>query len=201
VSEGHHPAGVILIHGGLYEPIGPDEFWHGPGVVAGLENAGLEVVAPTRLIAPTSWIEEVEHVRATLPLDQSRWSLVAGSNGCSVAVRMTVDHQEMVNALVLCWPATAGDPEVDQMEQAPVDMLTGETLRGVRDAELANISVPVTIIPSLPPNRHHQAVTVDRLLSLIPGATATRGFPESPRPDFGQHRDAFVATLVSLLET
>jgi len=201
VSEGHHPAGVILIHGGLYEPIGPDEFWHGPGVVVGLENAGLEVVAPARIAAPISWTDEVEHLRATLPTAPSRWSVVAGSNGCSVAVRMTVDHPEIVLALVLCWPATAGDPEVDQMEQAPVDMLTGETLRGVGDAELANISVPVTIIPSQPPNRHHQAVTVDRLLSLIPGATATRGFPESPHPEFSQRRDAFVATLLSVLET
>lgn len=192
---------VLLIHGGLYEPIGPDEFWHGPGVVAGLENAGLEVVAPVRLPAPISWIEEAEHLRSTLPPDRSRWSLVAGSNGCSVAVRITVDYEEMVNALVLCWPATAGDPEIDLLEQAPVDMLGGETLRGVSDAELAGISVPVTIIPSQPPNRNHQAVTVDRLLSLIPGSIATRGFPESPRPEFVQHRDAFVATLISLLET
>ena len=180
MSEGHHAAGVILIHGGLYEPIGPDEFWLRPGVIAGLEKAGLEVVAPTRMTAPISWTDEVEHLRTTLPTTPSRWSVVAGSNGCSVAVRMTVDHQEMVNALVLCWPATAGDPEVDQSERAPVDMLEGETLRGVSDAELAGISVPVAIIPSQPPNRHHQAVTVDRLLSLIPGSTATPWLPGIP---------------------
>ena len=200
MSQGHHPAGVILIHGGLYEPIGPDEFWHGPGVVAGLENAGLEVIAPTRVSAPISWIEEVEHLRATLPTPLSQWSLVAGSNGCSVAVRMAVDCKTVVDRLVLCWPATAGDPDVDQMELAPAGMLRGETLRGVSDAELANISVPVTIIPSDPSNRYHQATTVDRLLSLIPGATATRGFPESPRPEFSPHCDEFVATLIPLLE-
>ena len=200
MSKAGHPAGVILIHGGLYEPIGPNEFWHGPGVMAGLSKAGLDVIAPARLTTPISWIDEVEHLRAILPATPSQWSVVAGSNGCSVAVRMTVDYQDMVNGLVLCWPATAGDPDVDRTEQAPVEMLRGETLRGVSDAELADIPVAVTIIPSQPPNRHHQAQTVDRLLSLIPGATATRGFPESPRPEFGQHRDAFVATLVSLLE-
>ena len=199
MNEAVRLPGVILIHGGLYEPIGPTEFWHGPGVVAGLEKAGLEVVAPARLTAPSSWIEEVEHLRAALPATPSRWSVVAGSNGCSVAVRIAVDYERVVDRLVLCWPATAGDPDVDQMEEAPVEMLRGETLRGVSDTELADISVPVTIIPSQPSNRHHQAKTVDRLLSLIPGATATRGFPESPRPEFGQHRDAFIATLVSLL--
>jgi hypothetical protein len=113
---------------------------------------------------------------------------------------MTVDHPEVVDSLVLCWPATSGDPDVDQFEQAPVEMLKGGTLRGVSDAELASISVPVTIIPSQPSNRYHQATTVDRLLSVIPGATSTRGFPESPRPEFSQHRDEFVATLISVLE-
>jgi pimeloyl-ACP methyl ester carboxylesterase len=194
-------AGVILIHGGLYEPIGPDEFWHGPGVVAGLEKAGLEVFAPSRLTAPTSWIEEAEHLRTALPATRSLWSVVAGSNGCSVAVRMAVDYESVVDRLVLCWPATAGDADVDQAERAPAAMLKGETLRGVSDAELAGITVPVTIIPSKPPNRYHQVQTVDRMLSLIPGATTTRGFPESPLPEFGQHRDAFVATLISFLET
>ena len=201
MNEGDHRAGVILIHGGLYESIGPNEFWSDPGIVTGLSRAGLDVIAPARLMAPVSWFEEVEHLRAALPTTPSRWSVVAGSNGCSLAVRLAVDYEGMVDRLVLCWPATAGDPEIDRMEHAPVEMLIGETLRGVSDAELAGISVPVTIIPSQPPNRYHQARTVDRLLSTIPGATATRGFPESPRPDFGQHRDAFVATLLSVLET
>ena len=200
MSQAGRSAGVLLIHGGLHESIGPDEFWHDPGVVAGLKGAGLEVVAPVRLMAPISWVEEVEHLRSTLPASQFRWSVVAGSNGCSVAVRMTVDHPEMVDALVLCWPATAEDPDVDRFERAPIEMLRGDTLRGVSDAELSRISVPVTIIPSDPPNKYHQATTVDRLLSLIPGAKSTRGFPESPRPEFSSHRPAFVATLLSLLE-
>lgn len=198
--EAESASGVILIRGGLYESIGPEEFWHEPGIVAGLETAGLRVITPRRLTTPTSWSDEVEHLRASIPSDPSRWSLVAGSNGCSVAVRMAVDCEGLVSRLVLCWPATAGDPEVDKSANAPVEMLRGGTLRGVGDDELARISVPVTVIPSDPPNQYHQATTVDRLLFLIPGATSTRGFPESPRPDFAEHRGEFVEALVSLLD-
>ncbi|MEX0666883.1 MAG: alpha/beta hydrolase, partial [Acidimicrobiia bacterium] len=129
--------GLMLIHGGLYEPIGPSEFWHQPGIVVGLEEAGWRVVAPARLTAPSSWTEEVEHIFALVPFDPVRWSVMAGSNGCSVAVRLAVDNQGLVDRLVLCWPATAGDPDVDQRQLAPAEMLRGETLRGVNDTELA----------------------------------------------------------------
>jgi pimeloyl-ACP methyl ester carboxylesterase len=199
VSEAEPATGVMLIHGGLYESIGPEEFWHEPGIVAGLEVAGYRVITPRRSTTPRSWSDEVEHLRDSIPSVPSRWSLVAGSNGCSVAVRMAVDLEGLVSRLVLCWPATAGDPEVDKSELAPEEMLRGETLRGVTDAELARISVPVTVVPSDPPNRYHQASTVNRLLFLIPGATPTRAFPESPRSDFAGHRGEFVDTLVSLL--
>ncbi|HUP16174.1 MAG TPA: alpha/beta hydrolase [Acidimicrobiia bacterium] len=199
MSANEHSTGVLLIHGGLFERIGPEEFWHEPGIVTGLETAGLQVIAPRRVIAPSSWSDEIEHLLASFPSLPSRWSVVAGSNGCSVAVRMAIDHAELVARLVLCWPATAGDPAVDKLEQAPEEMLRGETLRGVSDAELARISVPVTIIPSDPPSKYHQAATVHRLLFLIPGATSTRAFPESPRSEFGEQRGEFVETLVSLL--
>ena len=191
MSAAEHSTGVLLIHGGLFEAIGPEEFWHQPGIITGLEIAGLQVVAPRRVIAPSSWSDEVEHLVASIPSLPSQWSLVSGSNGCSVAVRLAIDHAELVARLVLCWPASAGDPEVDRLERAPAEMLRGETLRGVSDAELARISVPVTIIPSDPPNKYHQAATVHRLLSLIPGARSTRAFPESPRPGFSSHRAAF----------
>jgi pimeloyl-ACP methyl ester carboxylesterase len=199
VSETEPATGVMLIHGGLYESIGPEEFWHEPGIVAGLEMAGYRVITPRRLTTPRSWSDEIEHLRDSIPSVPSQWSLVAGSNGCSVAVRMAVDCEGLVSRLVLCWPATAGDPELDKSENAPAEMLRGGTLRGVSDAELAGISVPVTVVPSDPPNRYHQASTARRLLFLIPGATSTRAFPESPRPDFAEHRGEFVDTLVSLL--
>ena len=203
VSEGHHPAGVILIHGGLYEPIGPDEFWHGPGVVAGLgdrrpggscsdSNDRCDLVDRRGRASSSNTPDDFVPMVGCGGL---QWMFGGGEDGGRL-------QKLLVDRLVLCWPATAGDPDVDQMERAPVEHAGRRDLcRGVSDAELANISVPVTIIPSQPPNRHHQAVTVDRLLSLIPGATATRGFPESPRPEFLSHRDAFVATLIPLLES
>lgn len=199
MSGADRPPGVILIHGGLYEAIGPEEFWHEPGIVAGLEFGGLQVITPRRVFTPSSWSDEVEHLRASIPSIPSGWSLVAGSNGCSVAVRMAIDHPELVARLVLCWPATAGDPEIDKLERAPVGMLRGATLRGVSDDELTRITLPVTISPSDPPNQYHQTTTVDRLLSLVPGATSTRAFPESVHPDFAPHRNAFLEMLISLL--
>ena len=57
--------------------------------------------------------------------------------------------------------------------------------RGVSDAELGGINVPVTVTATDVPNLFHQYRTVDQLVALIP--TAVRldvGFPESLRPDF-----------------
>ena len=203
MDEAGRNANVILIHGGLFESIGPEEFWYEPGIVNGLEAAGLVVLAPARLKAPTSWTEEVEHLYRYLQLDERergrQWSVVAASNGCSVALRMTLEHQDLVDRLVLCWPATAGDPEVDRQQVAAGEMLRGETIRGVFDAELTALTMAVAVIPSDPPNIYHQAKTVQRLLTLIQHAQLARGFPESPHPDFGRHRDDFVAILIGLL--
>ena len=203
MAEDDPPRGVVLIHGGLYEPIGPEEFWHRPGIVEGLEAAGLRVIAPARLATPDSWAEEVEHLLPSIALAdrgrKSRWAVVGGSNGCSLAIRIAIDHRDIFDRIVLCWPATANDPLVDQESPAPKEMILGETLRGVTDSELATIALPVEIIPSNPSNRYHRAETVSRLGSLIPGARIAPGFPESPHPAFREHREAFVASLVALL--
>lgn len=203
MDDADRRAVVVLIHGGLFESIGPEEFWHGPGIVRGLEAAGHFVIAPARLKAPSSWTQEVDHLFGSMPLDDReqgrRWSVVAASNGCSVAVRMVLEHQDLVDRLVLCWPATAGDPEVDRRHLAAGEMLRGETIRGVLDSELSEITIPVAIIPSAPPNVYHQSKTVVRLQTLIPRAQVTRGFPESPHPGFGPHLDDFVATVAGLL--
>jgi pimeloyl-ACP methyl ester carboxylesterase len=200
---GDRRAGVVLIHGGLFESIGPEEFWHEPGIVRGLEAAGHVVIAPARLKAPSSWTQEVDHLYGSLPLDDRergrRWPVVAASNGCSVALRMVWEHPDLVDRLVLCWPATAGDREVDRQQGAAGEMLCGETIRGMFDSELSEITIPVAIIPSAPPNVYHQSKTVVRLHTLIPRVQVTRGFPESPHPDFGPHLDDFVATVVGLL--
>src|SRR5688500_6914686 len=120
---------VVLIHGGLYESIGPEEFWHTPGIVNGLVAAGLRVITPTRLPAPDSWDEEVAHLlRSIAPVDgerDARWAAVGGSIGCSLAIRIAIDHQGLFDRMVLCWPTTPGDPLVDKESSAPRSMLRG----------------------------------------------------------------------------
>jgi hypothetical protein len=61
-------------------------------------------------------------------------------------------------------------------------------------AGLAGLRMPVEVVPSLG-GPFHQRSTVDALLALVPGAVERPGCPESPRPDFPEHRDAFVAAL------
>lgn len=187
---------MVLVHGGLWEDMDAERFWVRPGVVAGLVAAGVDVAAPDRLVRPGSWAEEVRHLRALLP--DSPVTLVAGSNGCSVAARLAVDHPHRVRRLVLAWPATAGDPRVDAWtltQGAPAGMLAGETLRGLTDAELTGLRMPVAVLPS-PGSPFHRRGTADALLRLIPGAELLPGSPEPPRPDFTP--DVLVETLSRL---
>ena len=99
---------------------------------------------------------------------------------------------------MLAWPATAGDPQVDARALrlgAPAAMLAGETLRGVLDAELAGLRMPVAVLAG-PPGPFHQRRTADALLALIPGAVALPAGPEPPRPNFVA--SGLVETLTSL---
>lgn len=174
---------LVLVHGGLWEDMDADRFWVRPGVVAGLAAAGVEVLAPDRLPRPDSWAAEVEHLLRVLP--EAPATVVAGSNGCSVAARLAIEHVRRVERLVLAWPATAGDPTVDEWSRqhgVPEGMLAGETLRGVTDAELTSLRVPVAVVPA--DNLFHQRLTSDALLRTLPGAVELPACPEPPRPDF-----------------
>ena len=69
-------------------------------------------------------------------------TVVAGSNGVSVALRLAVDSSQLVKRLVLLWPATCGDPTVDRrVPTQAAHLLAGETIRGLRDVELAALDV------------------------------------------------------------
>lgn len=187
---------MVLVHGGLWEDMDAERFWVRPGVVAGLAAAGVEVVAPDRLPRPASWSDEVRHLGALLP--ERPVTVVAGSNGCSVAARLAVADPHRVTRLVLAWPATAGDPQADAWtlrQGAPEEMLAGETLRGLLDAELAGLRMPVAVLPATA-GPFHQRRTADALLELIPGVTLLPGSPEPPRPDFTP--DRLVDALTSL---
>jgi len=205
-----HP--IVLVHGGLWEPMDADRFWHRPGIVPALAAAGYDVVAPDRPINPPSWDAELAALAGHMPRRPAL--LVTASNACALAVGLARAHP--VAGLILAWPATAGDPAIDEALRArligegasPDDVaavLAGETLRGTSDVELARLRVPVGVVSSAPPNRVHQRRTVDALLRVVPGAIELLSCPEPPRPEFttadpldagaSSHRDRFVAAL------
>jgi pimeloyl-ACP methyl ester carboxylesterase len=199
---------LVLIHGGLWEEgMDAERFWHRPGIVAGLRRDGFEVLAPKRLDRAPGWIAEASHLAPALP--DRPVTILAGSNGCSVAVRLAVEFPARIERLVLAWPATANDPVIDAQANArlaelnaPPDvidaLLTGQTLRGSTDAELATLDMPVAVVPSMPENPAHQRHTVDALLDILPRATELPGCPEPPHPGFAAHAGAFLSTITGL---
>ena len=157
---------VVLVHGGLpHEGMNAQQFWLDTGVVAALVVAGADVAAPDRMPDPADWRDEAAHLAAFL---ETGATVIAGSNGCSAALRLALDHPELVGRLALCWPATAE---------------TG-IVRGVTDDELGRLAVPTLIVPSHPENPGHRRVTVEQLATLIPRAELTRGCREPLDPSF-----------------
>lgn len=200
---------LLLVHGGLWEEMDADRFWHRPGIVGGLRSRGFDVLAPDRPHRAPTWTAEVDHLAGRLP--DAPVAVVAGSNGCSVAVRLALAHPARIAGLLLAWPATAGDPGVDDrtarmlagLGAAPeivVGLLAGETLRGTTDADIAAIDVPVAVLPSVPENAQHQRRTVDALLRTVRHGVELPGTPESPRPEFAAHLDSFVDTVAGFAD-
>ena len=196
---------LLLIHGGLWEDIGADWFWGRPGVIAGLERLGFTVVAPDRLRRPTSWAADAEHVLAAVP-DGHPVTVMGGSFGCSVAVRLALDSPGRVERLVLAWPASLGDQFAAIRMRASLARLSaparvlnallgGETLPSTADTELGTIAVPVGVIPAVPPDPFHPRGTVDALLRLLPPAVELPGCPEAPHPEFPPHLESFLASV------
>ena len=192
---------LLLVHGGLWEAgMDAGAFWYRPGVVAALERRGFDVLAPDRPARAPSWVAEADHLARQFP--DRGVTVVAGSNGCSAAARLALTRPAAIERLLLAWPATAGDAEVDARDRAALaaagasdqtvaGLLAGETLRGVTDAELSGLTLPVGLLPAEPPNPFHQQSTVDALAALIPGATVLPGCTEPPRPDFGADLERF----------
>ena len=181
---------VLLVHGGLWDDEDTESFWDRPGVLAALREH-TDVLAPDRPRNADSWAAEGAWLAGlvTTPM-----TVVAGSYGCSAAVRFAVARPELVERLVLAWPATAHDPGVDELTRtvlaglgaapAVIDgLLAGETQRGVTDDELRRLDMPLAVVPCVPANRTHQRRTVDALLALT-GAVELPGCPEPPRPGF-----------------
>jgi pimeloyl-ACP methyl ester carboxylesterase len=195
---------IVLVHGGLWDDTDAERFWVRPGIVAGLQQAGFAVTGPDRPRRAPSWAAEAEHLAGQLP--PGPVTLIAGSNGCSAAVALALSRPVLVERLILAWPATAGDPDVDVptatgLEAAGADaatvarLLAGESLRGCTDEQLAALPIPVGVLPSVPDNRFHRRRTVDALLKVIPSAVELPGTPEPPSPEFSPHIGGFVSAV------
>lgn len=200
---------VVLVHGGLYDepPMTGQSFWVDTGVVPMLRGRNVEVVVHERPTNPTSWIEEAEALASTIEsAEHERVAIVAGSNGCSAALRLLLDRPELVARTMLCWPATAGDLVIDGLariiitdavgEAAADALLGGEPIRGASTDELATIDSEVVLYPSMPENQAHRRSTQTALLTSIPNIILVGGSPEP----FDDAFSDFVSGFVDLVE-
>lgn len=197
---------IVLVHGGLYEGMTVKEFWADPGVLGELRAKHLKFLAPQRPAQPLSWDDEEQILLAAIDnAGHDRVALVGASNGCSVAARLAIAHPDRVARMMLAWPATVGDKVVDELlriiitdeadEDAAEALLKGETLRGVTDAQLSALDLPVVIYPSMPENQVHQRSTIMGLLAVINGAFLVGGSPEPPDDNFADHLDDFISMV------
>ncbi len=191
-------APLLMIHGGLGEPMDAERFWFRPGVVADLETAGFDVRAPDRSTSPDSWSSSAAEMAS---LVDEPVTVIAASNGCSVGLRLAIEHPTLVRQLLLLWPATGDDAGVDSVVPPSARHLcTATPIRGVDDGELSQLDRPVAVMASLPANPVHPRRTVDRLLRLVKQAVEIRpGCPEPPSPAFGAHREEFSNALTRYL--
>ncbi len=105
---------MLLVHGGLFDPMDGAQFWRAPGVVPDLVAAGYRVLTPDRRFcgrttapfAAHSWACEASDLLAVVRhAGLERVHVVAGSNGCSGALRLALLAPQTVASLALCWPA------------------------------------------------------------------------------------------------
>ncbi|GAA3148702.1 pimeloyl-ACP methyl ester carboxylesterase [Kribbella aluminosa] len=209
---------VLLVHGGLWDAMDADAFWGTPGVtaavIAALDPDGsgrVEVLAPDRPQRATGWDLEVAALGEYLAKRSGPVRIVGASNGCTVAVLLATRFPDVVDRLMLAWPATGDDPAGNERARAgmmnrgcPADvadgLLRGGILRGVQDRELASLTqTRVAVLPSVPENPSHQRKTVDALLRSIRGSHELAGCPEPPVPGFPPFLDQLARTIVEFV--
>lgn len=197
---------VVLVHGGLFESMTSAEFWHNTGVAGELRSRHITFITPQRPAQPRSWKEEASTLLTEIDAAGfERVALIGASNGCSAATRLAISHPDRVERLMLAWPATCGERVVDEVlrviitdeADAPTAdaLLSGDTLRGVSDAELGALDLPVVVYPSLVENQAHQRRTLMGILAAVPGSFMAGGSPEPPDADFADHLDAFITMV------
>ena len=123
---------VLLVHGGLFDPMDGRRFWRRPGVADDLVAAGYRVLVPDRRFsvgktqapfALHTWDVEAGDLRGVLDHGGvAAAHVVAGSNGCSAAVRLALTRPDRVRSVLLCWPARL-DPALDDAFERAIDAI------------------------------------------------------------------------------
>ena len=114
---------LLLIHGGIFEPMDGARFWETPGVVPDLRVSGFRVLLPDRRYAggstsapfePYTWESDAADLAAVLRhAEVERVHVIAGSNGCSSAVRLALMRPQQIRSLLLCWPAAPNNASLE----------------------------------------------------------------------------------------
>ena len=201
---------VVLVPGGLYDepPVTAQWFWVETGVAPMLVRRKVDVLVHERPSEPVSWDEEADALITTIEASgHDRVALVAGSHGCSAAMRLMLNRPDLVARTMLCWPATAGNPVIDGLahtiisdvhdEASAQKLLEGHPLRGISADELASITGEVVVYPSMPESQAHQRSTVTELLTTIPGVMMVGGSPEPFDDAFADFVEGFVDLVVA----
>ncbi len=199
-----------MVPGGLYDdpPMTANDFWVSTGVAAALSRLGVEFTLHERPLEPRSWAEEANALAKTIrEAGYDKAGIIAGSNGCSTALRLAIDHPELIARTMLCWPATSSDPVVDELSRIIItdthdadvanDLLDGAPVRGVTVDALAALAGEYVIYPSLPENRIHQRATVFELLDAIPDSILVGGSPEPPDDAFAEFVETFASVVAA----
>ncbi len=201
---------IVLVPGGLYDdpPMTGVEFWGTSGTAGALAASGVQFSIHERPAMPRSWTEEAAALADTIDrAGHDRVALVAGSNGCSVALRFLLDHPGRAARTMLCWPATAGDPVIDELARIIITdthdatvaaaLLAGAPVRGVSAEELATLDHEFVVYPSLPENKIHQRTTVIALVDALQNAIIVGGSPEPPDDAFAGFVDSFASVVAA----
>ena len=100
-------ASVLLVHGGLWDAMDAEAFWRTTGIVKGLTSVRTgRCSRPTGRGEPSGWDVELAALGELLANRDEPVTIVGASNGCTVAVLLALTFPDLVDRLVLAWPAT-----------------------------------------------------------------------------------------------
>jgi hypothetical protein len=195
----HLPA-VLLVHGGIHERMDARRFWVEPGVAGAVAAAGYRVPLPDRRWSGGA---TVAPVRST----PGRWRARTSRRCSGTPARRASCCPGARRTAPACSPAArvreAGRrPGGDASGCLGRSLLAGETVRGATDQELRSLrgsGLGVAVIAPAGDGPVHIKAVAERLAKLASARPPSPDFPETPRPEFTNVREPFLATLLALL--